>query len=148
MNIAHLLRRSAQLYPDQPAMHHGEHVLWSYAALGARTASLAASLRARWGVAPGDRVAIYAANTPEYLEALHAIVWAGAVSVPVNTASRGFQLQHILSNSGARLLVIEEELGSAAVYPGKAAFILPCLGRAEVDEQATGNQAVTSEDSF
>ena len=43
MNIAHLLRRSAQLYPDQPAMHHGEHVLWSYAALGARTASLAAS---------------------------------------------------------------------------------------------------------
>ena len=42
MNIAHLLRRSAQLYPDQPAVLHGDQLLFTYQALGARTAALAA----------------------------------------------------------------------------------------------------------
>ena len=128
MNIAHLLRRSAQLYPDQPAMHHGEHVLWSYAALGARTASLAASLRARWGVAPGDRVAIYAANTPEYLEALHAIVWAGAVSVPVNYKLHAKELAYVLADSGARVVLVSEALAPSAREAGVAEADLLVFG--------------------
>src|SRR5262249_3308353 len=36
--------------------------------------------------------------------------WLGAIAVPINVASRGAQLEHILSNCGARLLVIEREL--------------------------------------
>lgn len=114
MNIAHLLRRSAQLYADQPAVLQGEQVLWTYAALGARTAALAGSLRAQYGVKPGDRVAIYAANIPEYLEALHAIVWAGAVSVPVNYKLHAKELAYVLADSGARVVLVSEALTPAA----------------------------------
>lgn len=40
------------------------------------------------------------------------------------------------------------KLNRSHLYPGKTAYILPCLGRAEVDQQATGPQAISTEDSF
>ncbi len=67
------------------------------------------------GIEQGDRVAIMASNRPEFMKAFVACGWRGAVSVPINVASRGYQLQHILSNSGARLLIIETE-ALAALY--------------------------------
>lgn len=118
MNIAHLLSRSAQRYPDQPAVLHGDQVLLSYAVLGARTAALAAWLRTHCGVAPGDRVAIYAANCPEYLEALHAVLWAGAVSVPVNYKLHAKELAHVLADSGARVVLASQSLAPAAREAG------------------------------
>ena len=118
MNIAHLLRRSALLSADQPAVLHGDTVLWTYATLGARTAALAASLRTQCGVAAGDRVAIYAANTPEYLEALHAILWAGAVSVPVNYKLHAKELAYVLADSGARVVLVSQALAPAAREAG------------------------------
>ena len=118
MNIAHLLRRSALLAADQPAVLHGDTVLWTYATLGARTAALAATLRTQCGVPPGDRVAIYAANTPEYLEALHAIVWAGAVSVPVNYKLHAKELAYVLADSGARVVLVSQALAPAAREAG------------------------------
>jgi crotonobetaine/carnitine-CoA ligase len=39
--------------------------------------------------------------------------WLGAIAVPINIASRGAQLQHVLTNCGARLLVIESQLAGA-----------------------------------
>ena len=118
MNIAHLLRRSAQLYPAQPAVLHGDQLLFTYQALGARTAALAACLRERHGVLPGDRVAIYAANAPEYLEALHAILWAGAVSVPVNYKLHAKELAYVLADSGARAVLVSDALSAAAQEAG------------------------------
>ena len=46
------------------------------------------------------------------------------------------------------VVMVSTKLNRSHLHPGKDAYILPCLGRSEVDEQATGNQAVTSEDSF
>ena len=128
MNIAHLLSRSAQRYPDQPAVLHGNQVLLSYGALGARTAALAAWLRTQGGVAPGDRVAIYAANCPEYLEALHAIVWAGAVSVPVNYKLHAKELAYVLADSGARVVLASPALAAAAREAGATDAGLLVLG--------------------
>ena len=118
MNIAHLLRRSAQIHAPQPAVLRGAQPLMDYATLGARTAALAAHLREACGVQPGDRVAIYAANCPEYLEALHAIVWAGAVSVPVNYKLHAKELAYVLADSGARVLLVSPELAGAAQEAG------------------------------
>ena len=55
----------------------------------------------------GDRVAIICSNRIEFLEVVLGCAWLGAIAVPINVASRGPQLQHILSNCGARLLVME-----------------------------------------
>jgi molybdopterin-dependent oxidoreductase alpha subunit len=45
-------------------------------------------------------------------------------------------------------VMISTKLNRSHLFPGKQAYILPCLGRFEIDEQATGNQCVTTEDSF
>ncbi len=45
-------------------------------------------------------------------------------------------------------VMVSTKLNRSHLFPGKTAYILPCLGRLETDAQASGNQAVTSEDSF
>jgi molybdopterin-dependent oxidoreductase alpha subunit len=45
-------------------------------------------------------------------------------------------------------VMVSTKLNRSHLFPGKQAYILPCLSRAEVDAQATGNQAVSVEDSF
>jgi len=69
-----------------------------------------ASVLAAAGVGKGDRVALLCSNRIEFLEVVLGCGWLGAVVVPINTASRGAQLQHILTNCGASLLVIESDL--------------------------------------
>jgi len=113
MNIARLLQRSASLYPDRPALRVGAQPWLTYGQLGARVAALAAHLRQQ-GIGPGDRVALYAANVREYLEALHAVYWAGAVTVPVNYKLHARELEYVLHDSGAALLLVSPELAPAA----------------------------------
>ncbi|PRG94066.1 ATP-dependent acyl-CoA ligase [Burkholderia multivorans] len=62
------------------------------------------------GIKRGDRVALLCGNRVEFMEVVLGCGWLGAVVVPINTASRGPQLEHILRNSGARLLVAEAHL--------------------------------------
>jgi molybdopterin-dependent oxidoreductase alpha subunit len=45
-------------------------------------------------------------------------------------------------------VMISTKLNRSHLFPAKQAYILPCLGRFEVDQQATGNQSITTEDSF
>ncbi|VVT02294.1 Protein YdeP [Sphingomonas sp. EC-HK361] len=45
-------------------------------------------------------------------------------------------------------VMVSTKLNRSHLFPGKVAYILPCLGRMEADEQAGGRQTVTSEDSF
>jgi len=61
------------------------------------------------GVQKGDRIALFCGNRPEFLEVFLGAAWLGAITVPLNTASKGAQLQHILGNSEARLLISETE---------------------------------------
>ena len=74
-----------------------------------RTSRVAGLLR-EYGVAPGDRVAVMAGNRVEILDVILGCAWLGAIAVPVNTAVRGQQLHHILTNCAAELLVIESGL--------------------------------------
>ncbi len=45
-------------------------------------------------------------------------------------------------------VIVSTKLNRSHLFPAKNAYILPCLSRTEIDRQATGNQAVTTEDSF
>ena len=101
-----MLIRQAERYANRPLVSAGD-TTWSYADACDAAASFAAALR-RAGIKAGDRVAIICSNRIEFLEILFGCAWLGAVAVPINVASRGPQLQHILSNCGARLLVLED----------------------------------------
>ena len=82
MNPAAWVERHARRRPDDPALADGDRIHASWGEFAARTAGAAGRLRHRFGLSPGDRVAIVMRNRPEYLEALYAIWHAGLVAVP------------------------------------------------------------------
>ena len=106
MNIAAYLKRTATVSPDAPAVYSGTQLQLSYGELLQRTTAVAGYLKHVFGVNPGDRVGIYATNCVEYLEILHAILWIGAVSVPVNYKLHNKELDYVLADCEAQVLIV------------------------------------------
>ncbi|MDP2811975.1 MAG: AMP-binding protein, partial [Rhodocyclaceae bacterium] len=104
MNVAQLLVRSATVFPGRPAVLLGERVLFDYRTLAMRAASIAGYLRNTLGLAPGERVATFMTNCPEYLEVLYGIWWAGLVAVPVNAKLHPREVVYVLENAEASCL--------------------------------------------
>lgn len=73
----------------------------------AAIACRAADGLARCGIGPGDRVALAAANSLEWIVADFAIQMLGAVVVPLHVALSGQQLAWQLAHSGSRLLILQ-----------------------------------------
>src|SRR5438093_764974 len=73
-----------------------------------RTNNLAAALRARGGQ-PGDKVALYLRNRPEYLEATVACFKARLVHVNVNFRYLGDELRYIMDDADAKFVVFAGE---------------------------------------
>ncbi|HYH86601.1 MAG TPA: benzoate-CoA ligase family protein [Pyrinomonadaceae bacterium] len=64
------------------------------------------------GVGPGDRVAIVAADCPEFVAAFLGTLAVGAVAVPASTLMSPQEMQYVLDHSGARAAVVtSEQLG-------------------------------------
>lgn len=103
-----LLDRQAAAYGDRPLIRCGNATV-SYSATREMAARSAARLRAA-GVRPGDRVAAICENRLELLELILGCAWSGAIVVPINTAVRGAQLEHLLENSSPRLLMADTAL--------------------------------------
>lgn len=82
---------------------------FSYRALQDESDRLAAGL-AGLGVGPGDRVAIVAQNSPEFLLTMHGVHKRRAVLVPINTELRGDFLTHQLRNCEPKLIVADASL--------------------------------------
>jgi fatty-acyl-CoA synthase len=102
------LRRNAQALGQRPAVVHGERRM-NYAELEERCNRLASALRDR-GVERHDRVAILAPNTPALLEAHYGVPLAGGVLVAMNTRLSPGDVEHIVKDSGARLLLVDAQL--------------------------------------
>jgi long-chain acyl-CoA synthetase len=113
MNLAQLLVRAARVFPTAPAVFHGERLVCDYRGLADRAARLAASLRERVGLRPGDRVALFMGNCPEYLEVLYGAWSAGLVAVPINAKLHPKEVEHILGDSGAAALVVSPDLADS-----------------------------------
>ena len=75
----------------------------------AQAAQIAGALEGA-GVEHGDRVAIVLRNEPTFLAVSAACSQMGAVAVPINWHSRGRELRHVLSHSGARVVFVHSDL--------------------------------------
>lgn len=111
MNTALWLERTAQVSGASPALFLGDGPVADYAAFQASAAGIAAALSAR-GIAPGDRVALFMRNCPEYLSVLFGIWRAGAVAVPVNAKLHARECAWILDHGGAALAFVTPEPGA------------------------------------
>jgi crotonobetaine/carnitine-CoA ligase len=103
-----ILGRQGARFPDRPLLIAGD-VVWTYGQ-ALSIARRAATTLAAADVRAGDSVAILCGNRAEFLQAFLGCAFLGAVAVPINIASRGDQLRHILTNCGARLMVAEAGL--------------------------------------
>ncbi|TFV68640.1 AMP-dependent synthetase, partial [Blastococcus sp. CT_GayMR20] len=102
-SLAALVRAAARRRPDAPAVVAGDRRL-SWAELDAAVDRAAAGFAAH-GLAAGDRVAVQLPNGLDWLRASLGALRAGLVVVPVNTAYTDPELEYVLGDSGAALLV-------------------------------------------
>jgi HIP---CoA ligase len=97
--------RAAREFGDAPALAEPGGPRFSYRELQDRVVTVARALIAE-GVAPGDRVAIWSANTHHWVLGALGALHAGATLVPVSTRFTGHEALDVISRSGARALIV------------------------------------------
>jgi fatty-acyl-CoA synthase len=98
---------------------------WSFAELSAGVDRLARGLISL-GVAPGEKIALWMVNRPEFIEAMFAVIKIGAVLVPINTRFRTDDVAYVLGQSEASTLIIAERSGPID-YLGMVRELVPSL---------------------
>src|SRR5499426_4197369 len=121
------------LLPERAARQWGprEALAWqgqryTFAELGARVDAVAKGLLGL-GIAPGDKVALWMVNRPEWIDAMFAVMKIGAVLVPVNTRFRSEDMAYVVQQSAARMLIVDERSGPVD-YLQMVREAVPALG--------------------
>jgi fatty-acyl-CoA synthase len=96
---------------------------WTYAELAADVDALALGLL-EIGIQKGDRVGIWAPNCAEWTLTQYATAKIGAILVNINPAYRTRELEFVLNQSGATLLISAERLKTSD-YAGMIAEVRP-----------------------
>jgi len=118
------------MFFEQAEASHGRPFLWhkqqgayrsmSWTDTAREVARFANGLRAH-GIGPGDRVALIAENRPEWLIADLGIMAVGAITVPSYTTYTPNDHLHLLSDSGAKAVVVSTAALCAKVLPAAQA---------------------------
>ena len=108
VTVGDLLRRVAGQVPDRVALVDGQAAgadrrRWSYAELLAIAEDVAGALLARFE--PGERVAVWEANRPEWVMVQLGAALAGVILVTINPQYRPAELKYALEQSGVAGLV-------------------------------------------
>jgi long-chain acyl-CoA synthetase len=109
MNLAEAFADCAQTRGAKTAIFYGETEI-TYAQLHAQAQRLAAQLQSDFAVQPGDRVALWLKNCPEFVVAVFGILQAGAVVVPINNFLKPAEVGYILNDAGIDVLISDAEL--------------------------------------
>jgi len=122
--LSGLIDGPARWNADGRAIVLGDRTVHTWRTFADTVARRSAALRASLGVAPGDRVMLFAPNCPEYLEILFSIWHAGAVAVPVNGKLHPREATELMDRSGAAVCFaaadLAEGLESRAVVIGES----------------------------
>src|SRR6476469_635192 len=104
VTVGRLLTLLADALPGREALvysHAGER--WTFRALDDEARLIARGLIGR-GLKPGDRVAVWATNVPEWIVLQFALAKIGAILVTVNTSLRAREIEYLLSQSESSVL--------------------------------------------
>ncbi|PWT86460.1 MAG: AMP-dependent synthetase [Proteobacteria bacterium] len=135
MNLALWLERAGKSDPAAPAVGMGDRVVRSYGEFAGRVARLAGALRGPLRMVPGDRVAIVARNSIDYLDVFYAIWHAGLVAVPANAKLHGVELGYILEHSEAKICFASADIeGTIAAHAPPSLARLISIGSAEYEK--------------
>jgi long-chain acyl-CoA synthetase len=112
LNLGTILHASAVAAPDKTAIRFLDTEI-RYGELETAVRALAARLLEN-GLQPGDRVALFIPNVPEYTICYFAILYAGGAVVPINVLAAAPEVTYFLNDSGARLLLAHSSFAEAA----------------------------------
>jgi fatty-acyl-CoA synthase len=107
------LERARRLYGPLEAVVDGDRRI-DYSTFAARAHRLAHLLTGELGVRAGDRVAYLCGNTLELLEAYYGVLLAGAVLTPLNIRLSKAELEQIVADCSASVLVLHPTLAGLA----------------------------------
>ncbi|NMO03514.1 AMP-binding protein [Gordonia sp. TBRC 11910] len=143
--VVALLAAGAAARPDAELFRFDDES-WSYRRIDEQTSRLAHRLIEVDGVAPGDRVAIMLPNVVQWPVVWLAVLKAGAVAVPINSAYRAADLGFVLRDSGA-LLVLTDAGHVELVRDTVAADVgLSGVGIVDVADDASDRFSTTAPD--
>ena len=109
MNVAASLERAAFFFPDRPALSCLKKEL-TYAELNEKTGLLAAALL-EMGLKAGERVVLWAANSPEWVIAYFGILKAGGVAVTLSSLLSCDELSLLVNHAGPRFAFTDNVQG-------------------------------------
>ena len=133
-NALDMFKAAVRRNPDLIAIKYFDGTV-SVAELDAQSTALAAGLLAN-GFQKDDRLAVYLQNVPQFLVAMLAAWKAGGVMVSVNPMNRSRELDYMLKDSGATVLLCLENLYSSVakdVVPGTS--VRTVITTSELDYQ-------------
>ena len=104
--FGHAVSRALDAVPDKVAQREGGRS-WTYAQAYERALALAGGLRAQ-GAERGQPVALMLDNSLDFVHLWSGMSLTGVIEVPVNTSYKGDFLLHVLEDSRAELLVVDE----------------------------------------
>ena len=107
MTVNYCLRRAKRYHGRSIAIHHEDRQI-TYAEFYDMVEGSARKLAAL-GAAKGDRVAVLMQNSPEYLDLYYSTARAGALIVPLNTRWHVNEIIYTLTDSGSKLLFVDEK---------------------------------------
>jgi len=134
-----MVTASVQAAPDAVAIRYFDAVI-DYRELDRLSDAFAVALQER-GVTHGDRIALVLQNIPQFLIAVVGIWKAGAVVVPINPMYRGRELQAVLADSGARLVVCLESVAQE-VHRVEGTAVEEVITTSELDFQSRGDERI------
>src|SRR5882762_8070777 len=105
LTVGHLLTRLADALPDRDALIYAQGPRWTFAALEREARTIARGFAAL-GVAPGERVVLWATNVPEWVVLQFALAKIGAILVTANTSLRARDIDYLLRQSEAATLIM------------------------------------------
>ena len=107
--LGEILPEAARRFGDSTALVV-EDVRLSFSELDARSNQVANGLLSA-GLQPGDRVTLYGPNCWEWVVAYHAVAKAGAVVNPISSMLTAEEVQYVVADSGARMLMTSADKG-------------------------------------
>ncbi|MFP8873846.1 MAG: AMP-binding protein, partial [Myxococcota bacterium] len=113
-NIGQLLTKRAYRDPGLEALiEPASGRRFTYSELNARSNRVANALT-DMGIDDGDRVGLLLMNGVEFIESFFAVAKIGAVNVPLNWRLVADELEFIISDAGAKVLIFSSEFSDVA----------------------------------
>lgn len=124
MVVGEEFRRNIENYPDKLAFKdmYGKHfpqgLSYTYRELGETVYRFANSLMGL-GLKKGDRVAVQTGTSVGHVVTLLAVAQAGMAITPIDRTNMADEIAYLISDSGARALVVDEDIYDAKIKPIK-----------------------------